>query len=331
MEPRGNLAVIPNDPSDELSSWKLLVQQAEIFVKGGLTSVRTPEAAISIMVLGRELGFQPMQSFRLIDVINNKPTLNAGGMAAMVQTHCRKHGGYLRVIESSDQIATIEFKRAEWPDAASVSFSMDDAKRAGLAGKDGPWKLYPRNMLYARAMANACRMGFPDVVAGLYDPDELAPAMPSMTRQASEPGALDDPNVIDAEPGDPREGAAMRRLHAIGRDRDLNHEDLRRVGQIRHKGLASLTELDEAALNALAAEIETASEDDLALWTTNWDERIARAGSHSELETIAEELKRGGIGRATRPDLTIAWKARKSEISGGELPGMPADVDRFTA
>ena len=349
MEPRRNLAVIQQAsapaPMDEMAVWQLIERQADVLVKSGMLppSVKTPAAAVAIMVLGRELGFERMQSFRLIDVINGKPTLNSGGMAAIVQDYCTRHGGYLRVVESTDQRAVVEFKRAEWPEPHRFTFSIDDARRAELLGKS-TWKQYPQNMLYARAVANACRMGFPDVVAArIYAPAELTPATaptpiasiadlaPVERGDRSAPDEADDQNVIDAVAEPVNDSKAMRRLHAVGNDRDLNHEELRRVAQLRHKGLTSLTELDEAALNALASEIETASEDELALWTTNWEERIARAVSQSDLDVIAEELARGGISRATRPDLTRAWKERKTALQSGELPGMPIDADRYTA
>jgi len=45
------------------------------------------------------------------------------------------------------------------------SFTMDDAKSAGISGKDN-WKKYPRNMLFARAMSNGVRLYCPDVFRG---------------------------------------------------------------------------------------------------------------------------------------------------------------------
>ena len=44
---------------------------------------------------------------------------------------------------------------------------MDDAKAAGLLGKQGPWTQYPKRMRQMRARAFAVRDVFPDVLKGL--------------------------------------------------------------------------------------------------------------------------------------------------------------------
>ena len=52
------------------------------------------------------------------------------------------------------------------------AFSIDDAKKAGLAGDN--WRKYPRNMLFARAMSNGVKWYCPNVFGGpVYSPDEL--------------------------------------------------------------------------------------------------------------------------------------------------------------
>ena len=53
------------------------------------------------------------------------------------------------------------------------TFSIDDAKRAGLWQKPGPWTDYPDRMLMMRARAFALRDAFPDVLMGLYLREEF--------------------------------------------------------------------------------------------------------------------------------------------------------------
>ncbi len=51
---------------------------------------------------------------------------------------------------------------------------MDDAKKAGLSGKD-VWKKYPRNMLFYRALTSGVRLYCPDVTGGVvvYTAEEI--------------------------------------------------------------------------------------------------------------------------------------------------------------
>ena len=53
------------------------------------------------------------------------------------------------------------------------TFSVGDAKAAGLWGKEGPWQSYYQRMLSARARTFALRDGFPDILKGLYTAEEL--------------------------------------------------------------------------------------------------------------------------------------------------------------
>src|SRR3546814_17968193 len=50
---------------------------------------------------------------------------------------------------------------------------MDDAKKAGRAGKQGPWSQYPQRMLQMRARAWAMRDGFADVLKGIGIAEEV--------------------------------------------------------------------------------------------------------------------------------------------------------------
>src|SRR3546814_15381125 len=50
---------------------------------------------------------------------------------------------------------------------------MDDAKKAGLAGKQGPGSQYPQRMRQMRARAWAMRDGFADVLKGIGIAEEV--------------------------------------------------------------------------------------------------------------------------------------------------------------
>ena len=136
----------------------------------------SPEQALMLLMTGRDLGLSYAQSLRAFHVVQGRPVLSAAGMVAV----CLRSGvcEHFRTVESTDTVATVEVKRRGDP-ARRVTFTIDDARRAGLAQRE-TWKSYPSRMLLARAQAWAAREVFPDLLLGLYDEDEVAaPARPA--------------------------------------------------------------------------------------------------------------------------------------------------------
>ena len=129
-----------------------------------------PHYVLACILFGDELGIGPMQSLASIHVIDGRPAASPELMRALVN----RAGHRLDVVEKTGEKVTLRGVRADTGSTAEVTFTMEDAKRAGLAGKDN-WKNYPRAMLMARATSELCRDIFSDVIAGLsYTPEEAA-------------------------------------------------------------------------------------------------------------------------------------------------------------
>jgi len=127
---------------------------------------------------GMELGLAPMQALQNIAVINGKPSIYGDALLAMVRADHRCLGvkEYLDG-ETAVCLITRSHNNGDFEEIER-KFSVDDAKRAGLWGKQGPWKQYPQRMLQMRARSLAIRDGFPDVIKGLISVEE-AQDMPS--------------------------------------------------------------------------------------------------------------------------------------------------------
>ena len=142
--------------------------------KSGLFGAKTPEQAYVAIATGMELGLKPMQALRNIVVIQGKPTFSADGAFAVVRNH-PEYGG-IEWIKQDAQEASCKITRVskggQLKETFVGSFSMKEAAAAGLANKDN-WKHYPARMLRARALSFACRDAFPDVLNGLYTPEEI--------------------------------------------------------------------------------------------------------------------------------------------------------------
>lgn len=154
---------------DYESMWKLSQRVSNtVFVPSALRGKN--EAVLACVLYGAELGLGPMQALNSIHVIEGRTAMSPELMRAMVA----RHGHRIDVLENSNTACELEGTRADTGSTAKVRWTMEDAKMAGLAGKNN-WKTYPRAMLLARATSELCRIVFPDVIAGLsYTPEEVA-------------------------------------------------------------------------------------------------------------------------------------------------------------
>ena len=123
---------------------------------------------------GMEVGLSPMQAIQSIAVINGKPSLYGDAPKAICQGHPSWRGmreWYEGKPYDDDFTAYCTVLRDGEPEVVS-SFSVADAKRAQLWGKQGPWSQYPKRMLQWAAKRWALRDQFPDVLKGLLSADE---------------------------------------------------------------------------------------------------------------------------------------------------------------
>ena len=131
-----------------------------------------PANCLIAMQWGAEIGLQPLQALQNLAVINGRPALWGDAVIALV-----RGSPLCEYVQESDdgKMATCKVKRRNEPEQVRT-FSMDDAKAAGLMGKAGPWTQYPKRMRQMRARAFALRDVFPDVLRGLPVAEELMDA-----------------------------------------------------------------------------------------------------------------------------------------------------------
>lgn len=119
--------------------------------------------------MGSELGLSPMRALRSIAVINGRASLWGDDLLAMVLASpvCE----YVDEGESTDKAGVCKTKRKGCSEQVST-FTLEDAKRAGLLGKQGPWQTNTSRMLKLRARGFGLRDTFADVLAGLVSAEE---------------------------------------------------------------------------------------------------------------------------------------------------------------
>jgi hypothetical protein len=130
---------------------------------------KQPANVLWAMEYGRTIGLTPMAAITGVHVIEGKPSASAGLISGLV----RRAGHKLR-IKGDARAATCTIIRSDDPsEPFVVTFTIDDAKTAGLLNKD-VWKRYPSSMLKARAISQCARDACEEVLFGLhYTPEEL--------------------------------------------------------------------------------------------------------------------------------------------------------------
>lgn len=131
-------------------------------------AVKNAAQAVAIILTGRELGIPPMHALRSIDIIKGKPALSAQLMLAIFH----RAGGQSDWKHTDAERAAIWLKHPASGREHVETFTMADAKRAGLTDGDG-WKKYPVMMLRWRAVSAGLRIVAPEIIAGMYTPEEL--------------------------------------------------------------------------------------------------------------------------------------------------------------
>lgn len=137
---------------------------------------------------GMELGLKPMQAMQNIAVINGRPSLWGDAVLALVLASpvCE----YVQEWEENGT-AFCKVKRRGKPEDIQT-FSEEDAKKAGLIGKQGPWSQYPKRMKKMRARAFTLRDNFADVLKGIQIAEEVMDIAPEkdITPQKQAPAQI---------------------------------------------------------------------------------------------------------------------------------------------
>lgn len=162
--------------SNDQRYWTLMKEQVETYIaKSSIvpSAYRGKTADIIVAGLaGRAFGWDVITSLNNYHVIEGKASLRPEAMLALVRRF--GHSVTIRLYESeAGRCAEVKGKRADNGDEHVATFSLEDARRAGLVGKKN-WQQYVDAMLTWRAVSALCRFLFPDVVQGAgYVPEEL--------------------------------------------------------------------------------------------------------------------------------------------------------------
>src|SRR5947209_3718671 len=160
---------------------------AELMSKSDLVPKDFKDKPGNILVAiqkGFEVGLSPMAALETIAVINGRASLWGDGLLGIVQGSAVYES--IDESQSSEKAGVCTVKRKGEP-PYTVTFTLEDAKRAGLLGKAGPWTQYTKRMLQLRARGFALRDKFADVLKGLIAAEEAFDTVTAQIATADEP------------------------------------------------------------------------------------------------------------------------------------------------
>jgi hypothetical protein len=191
-------------------------------IKAGFApkGIDSPEAVVVCWQYGKELGISYMSALQNIAVINGRPSIWGDLALGLILSSglCEEyrkwyevggkklvdsegHARDARADETKEVSCTAFFltKRRGFKEPTVRSFSISDAKEAGLLGKQGPWSQYTSRQLGWRARGFALRDVYPDVLKGLHIAEE-SEDMPPMKDVTPAPRAKVPKELKDAVP-----------------------------------------------------------------------------------------------------------------------------------
>lgn len=173
-----------------------------------------PGNVMVAMQFGAEVGLPGLQALQNIAVINGKPSIYGDAALAIIRAHPK-----FRSLSERDPDEAIKTGAGrceiETKDGVRVvrTFSVDEAKKANLWSKPGPWSQYPGRMLMFRARSWAMRDALPEALKGLSireEAEDIGPAIiatraPDAPAPTMDRPAESEPIDVESTPTTPGE------------------------------------------------------------------------------------------------------------------------------
>jgi len=186
-----SLTTMPHEEIEPMSHLNSLKAWGELAIKGGLLPQgMTIHQAMLIIQTGREIGIAPLQSLRCMNFIKGRLVMSVQLQLALA----RRQGVAIRELSEGDGVCRATLTRGS--ESITCTYTMQDAKKAGLVRADGAYDKYARQMLRWRALGDALRLLAPDVVMGLLSPEEAGSIEPFTAADIPEPITM--PKAIEA-------------------------------------------------------------------------------------------------------------------------------------
>lgn len=174
---QGNLPVSPQ-PSQaigELAQW-MQETDAAAYIAGMLAKTafvprefQGNQANVAAAILeGKSLGMDPMKALKSIYVVHGRPGMYAKAMLEMIT----RAGHKLYPIERTEQRVTLRAVRKGQTEGVDYTWTIERATRAGYTS-NAKYKTNPTEMLHWKAVAEAAKFTFSDVIGGMASVEDI--------------------------------------------------------------------------------------------------------------------------------------------------------------
>jgi len=171
-----------------------MATMANAIAKSGLFGIKTPEAAMSLMLISIAEGRHPALAARDYDIIQGRPAKKS---EAMLRDFLQS-GGSVEWHDLTDDLADATFSHPQGG-KVRITWDMERAKQAGLAGRD-MFRKFPRQMLRSRVVSEGIRTTCPMATSGMYVPEEVVEFDAPKSIKIEKPVIKqEEPEVITAE------------------------------------------------------------------------------------------------------------------------------------
>ena len=167
----------------EIESLREPMAMGNIFAESGMfPDIKTQaQAAVKIMA-GRELGLSPFESMKNLYLVSGRLAIQSNALASLIKTNPKYDYKVESLTNEECKISFWEIKGEAREEIGVSEFTFKDAARAGLVNKDN-WKNFPKNMLFARALANGVRFYCPDAACGWHVQEEYEDLVPANRKE----------------------------------------------------------------------------------------------------------------------------------------------------
>lgn len=147
-----------------------------------------PQDVFAIVLMGDDLGLNPMQALNMINIIKGQISIKPQGMVALIRKHYPD--AKIKITSNNDnknpRVSCLMARHQGDGDDYESIWDWDRVVKLNLAHKDN-YKNQPLTMMKWRAISDAARTMFPDIIYGVYTDDEIEDFKPNLKKEKKEP------------------------------------------------------------------------------------------------------------------------------------------------